>query len=263
MKLLYVGGDTVTIGMEICGAEAIAGTGALYAGSRNLTGSLARYPDIEISHMSALEAHARFPESASALAEFDALLLGDVGHDTIALYPDERLLRRSSNRVREIVRYVESGGGLVYCGGHFSYQGRYGYGRWGGTCLADILPVVIAAVHDDRVEDMEGIEGVVVRPDHLILRDLKWNTAPVFLGYNRVETRPGADLLMTAGGDPLLAAWSWGRGRVAAFASSPTPHWGACFIQWPGYAGFWRNVLMWASGAANMGQPGTDHGLEE
>jgi uncharacterized membrane protein len=263
MKLLYVGGDTVTIGMEICGAEAIAGTGALYAGSRNLTRSLAAYPDIEISHMSALEAHARFPESASALAEFDVLLLGDVGHDTIALYPDERLLRRSPNRVREIVKYVKNGGGLAYCGGHFSYQGRYGYGRWGGTCLADILPVTIAEVADDRVEDMEGIEGVAVWPDHPILRSLNWDAAPVFLGYNRVGPRDGADLLMTAGGDPLLAVWNRGRGRVAAFASSPTPHWGACFIQWPGYAEFWRNVLTWVADASIREQAGSGQGLEE
>lgn len=263
MKLLYVGGDTVTCGMEICGAEAIAGAGALYAGSRNLIRSLARYADIEVSHMPALEAHARFPESASVLAEFDVLLLGDVGHDTIALYPDERLLRRSPNRVREIVRYVENGGGLVYCGGHFGYQGRYGYGRWSGTCLADILPVAIREVSDDRVEDMEGVEGVAVRPDHPILRGLKWDTAPVFLGYNKVEPRRGADLLMTGDGDPLLAAWSRGRGRVVAFTSSPTPHWGACFIQWPGYAEFWRNVLMWAAGADGIMELETDHGSEE
>ena len=44
-----------------------------------------------------------------------------------------------------------------------------------------ILPVTIAWLLNDRVEDMEGIEGGGAWPDHPILRSLNWDAACVRL----------------------------------------------------------------------------------
>jgi uncharacterized membrane protein len=72
---------------------------------------------------------------------------------------------------------------------------------------------------------------------------------PFFLGYNRVVAKPEASVIMHAGADAFLAAWQFGKGRAAAFASDCAPHWGpADFLVWEGYAPFWGNLAGWLAG---------------
>jgi len=56
-------------------------------------------------------------------------------------------------------------------------------------------------------------------------------------------------LLQTAGGDPLIAAASFGKGRSVAFASDCGPHWAPPpFVEWAGYAPLWAQIASWAAG---------------
>ena len=71
------------------------------------------------------------------------------------------------------------------------------------------------------------------------------------LGYNRVAPKTKAEVLLTIGDDPLLAVWSYGRGRVAAFTSDCAPHWAPPeFLNWAGYRGLWVNLVRWLKAAA-------------
>jgi uncharacterized membrane protein len=70
--------------------------------------------------------------------------------------------------------------------------------------------------------------------------------APAFLGYNRLRAKPGAAVLLAAGDDPFLVLDAHGSGRVAAFASDCSPHWGpAPFTGWEHYARFWSGLVAW------------------
>jgi len=65
------------------------------------------------------------------------------------------------------------------------------------------------------------------------------------LGYNRVFPRNNCPVLLTVPetGDPLVAAGTFGRGRVLAYMSDPAPHWGCNFVFWEQYADFWLACL--------------------
>jgi hypothetical protein len=61
---------------------------------------------------------------------------------------------------------------------------------------------------------------------------------PPLTGYARVTARAEADTLLdTSGGDPVLASWQYGAGRVTALATQPV---GAGTAGWRGWTGYGR-----------------------
>jgi uncharacterized membrane protein len=104
------------------------------------------------------------------------------------------------------------------------------------TPLAATLPVEISS-YDDRIEEPEGITPVVVH-DHPVLKGVP-RAWPYFLGYNRFKAKAGTQLILSVGEDPFLVVGQHGAGRVAAFASDCSPHWGSPeFLAWPYYSAF-------------------------
>jgi uncharacterized membrane protein len=86
--------------------------------------------------------------------------------------------------------------------------------------------------------------------DHAIVAGIggRW---PALLGYNRLTAKPGADVVATVGGDPLIVAGSHGKGRAVAFASDCGPHWAPPeFVNWKGYTRLWPQIAAWAGGRA-------------
>jgi len=72
---------------------------------------------------------------------------------------------------------------------------------------------------------------------------IDWKEAPLLLGYNVTKLKPTADLLLaTERGDPLLATWRFGLGRVAAFTSDAKSRWASEWLGWPGYGQFWTQL---------------------
>lgn len=47
--------------------------------------------------------------------------------------------------------------------------------------------------------------------------------------------------------EPIFAHWQSGLGRSAAFTSDATSRWAANWINWPGYADFWKATMDWVS----------------
>jgi uncharacterized membrane protein len=108
---------------------------------------------------------------------------------------------------------------------------------------------------------------------------LPWNAPPGIGGFNEIQPKPDAHVLLTAvtfdvrqsAGEfqftknkewPLLVTGHYGSGRTAALATDVAPHWVGGFVDWGdrrviqevagdcievgnGYARFFRNLLAW------------------
>jgi hypothetical protein len=69
------------------------------------------------------------------------------------------------------------------------------------------------------------------------VRGIDWSAAPALGGYVVAIPKPRAEVHLRAPeGDPLLATWSAGIGRSAAFTSDYKDRWGAAWTGWAGAA---------------------------
>lgn len=196
------------------------------------------------NHLAARE----FPQTAEALAAYDVVMLSDIGANTLLLHPDTFV--RSvplPNRLVSLRDYVRNGGGLVMIGGYLTFQGIEAKGKYAGSPVEEALPVTLHH-HDDRVESPQGVVPHVGDPTHPILAGVsgEW---PALLGYNEVAAKPDAEVLVRVGGDPLVVAGTFGKGRSVAFTSDCGPHWAPPpFVDWAGYAPLWNGIANWVSG---------------
>lgn len=189
-----------------------------------------------------------FPLTADALARYDAVMLSDIGANTLLLHPDTFV--RSvplPNRLHALRDYVQNGGGLVMIGGYLTFQGIEAKGKWAGSAVEEVLPVTLHQ-HDDRVESPQGVVPVVTDAAHPIVAGVK-GAWPALLGYNQVRARTGATTVVTVGSDPLIVAGTHGKGRAVAFTSDCGPHWAPPpFVDWAGYAPLWNGIANWVAG---------------
>lgn len=246
-KILLVGESWVSSATHYKGFDQF-GSVTFHTGADPLVAALDG-SEFEITWLKAHEAAEGFPFEAEGLAAYDAILLSDIGANTLLLPPQVWLHSQTvPNRLKLIRDFVESGGGLLMAGGYFSFQGIDGRARWRRTPVEEVLPVTCLP-YDDRVEIPEGCSAVLDAPDHPVLAGIEgpW---PLLLGVNEVSLRPGAQLLASLpaeqGGHPLLVLGESGRGRTAAWTSDIGPHWlSPAFCAWPGYATLWKNLLGW------------------
>jgi uncharacterized membrane protein/Mg-chelatase subunit ChlD len=69
-------------------------------------------------------------------------------------------------------------------------------------------------------------------------------SSPPLLGYVATKAKGSASVVLQIGdGDPLLASWQRGLGRVSAWTSDATSRWSAGWVGWSGYVGFWGAVV--------------------
>jgi uncharacterized membrane protein len=203
----------------------------------------------DVDHLPNHLANEQFPLTPDDLKAYGAVMLSDIGANTLLLHPDTFVKSRQlPNRLESIRSYVSSGGGLVMIGGYLTFQGIEAKGRYAGSPVEAALPVTMRTV-DDRVEAPEGVEPVVTDDAHPITKGLpqRW---PVLLGYNQLTPRPDGTVLAKAGDDPLLVAWKYGEGRSVAFASDCGPHWAPPeFVEWGGYKRLWKQIADWVTGS--------------
>lgn len=201
-----------------------------------------------VEHLPNHLANEKFPLTPSDLSVYDAVLLSDIGANTLLLHPDTFTRSVSlPNRLLSIRDYVANGGGLVMIGGYLTFQGIDAKGRYAGTAVEEALPVTMLTV-DDRVETPEGTEAKVVDSGHPIVAGLP-NVWPKLLGYNRLTAKSNAKVVAMAAADPLIVAGTFGNGRSVAFASDCGPHWAPPeFVEWDGYARLWQQLVGWTTG---------------
>ena len=69
---------------------------------------------------------------------------------------------------------------------------------------------------------------------------------PDLLGHVVTSARPEADTVLLADakrGDPLLATWNFGLGKVTAFTSDATSRWSKAWLSWEGFTRFWTRQI--------------------
>ena len=249
-KVRLVGESWVTSAPPVKGFDQF-GSVTFHLGAEPLVAAL-KDSAFDLTYMPAHEAVNGFPTTLEGLSAFDAILLSDIGANSILLHPDVWLHGKTfPNRLKLLRDWTAAGGGLAMIGGYFSFQGIDGKARWRRTPVEDALPVTCLP-YDDRLELPEGFRARVTGPaDHPILQGLgaDW---PVLLGANEVVLRDGPDVEVLAtlpedqGGHPLLVTGRHGEGRTAVWTSDIGPHWlPQTFVDWPGYARLWTNLLGW------------------
>jgi uncharacterized membrane protein len=250
-KILLVGESWISSATHFKGFDSFGST-TFHLGAEPLVTALAD-SSFELEYMTAHDAVARFPFEREGLNSYAAVVLSDIGANSILL-PQEVWLQGKAmpNRLKLLRDWVYQGGGLVMVGGYLSFQGIDGKARWRNTPVEQALPVHCLP-YDDRIEVPEGFRPVLTVKDHPILRglDQEW---PLLLGANEVKLKQGIAFEMLAqlpdeeGGHPLLVTGKFGSGRSVAWTSDIGPHWlPASFSGWPGYAILWKNILTWAT----------------
>lgn len=241
-EVLFVGESWASIGFHLKGFG-IYTSGEYDEGGTPLIEAL-EGQGFAVTYIRNHEVATRFPRNRAELARFDVVVLSDVGADTFLLRPET--LKQSKilgNPLLDIAGHVADGAGFLMVGGYLSFSGFGGNACYQNTVIADLLPVEMLR-GDDRIERPEGVAPERAK-DHPVLAgiDGAW---PPFLGYQRLVAKPGGEVLLTSGNDPFLVLGRHGQGRVAAFASDCSPHWGTPeFVGWQHYATFWSQLAGW------------------
>ncbi len=99
-------------------------------------------------------------------------------------------------------------------------------------------------MHTGRMLREEPFEPRVAER-HPMIEGVDIEKAPPLLGYVKTMRRVSAQTpLLTDAGDPLLAHWRFGLGKVTAFTSDAKSRWGSLWVtRWPDYTRFWSQVL--------------------
>ncbi len=216
--------------------------------------SLRRIPEAEVVSQPSWELYHMSPEGFEERLKWaSSICFGDVETKCLMLHPD--FFTRGKWGDKPIVfpdrfdllkAWVEKGGHFHMNGGWLSFGGELGKGGWGRSRFKDVLPVECLQ-HDDLIESTAGYELRCAKPEHASVKGLDWKTTPPLLGFNEVKLRSGAEAIVEINhmGQwyPLFASHSYGKGRVTAWMTGASPHWGINFMKWHSYDRFWAQVF--------------------
>lgn len=240
-KVLLAGESWITHCTHIKGMD-IFNTCSYEEGSKWIISAL-KNEGFDVEFMPNHIAMNNFPFTFEDIDQYDAIMLSDIGSNTLLLNDDVFIKGRTCpNRLELIKKYVDLGGGLCMIGGYMSFTGIEAKARYGDTVLADVLPVTMLK-WDDRVEQGQGVTPIITSTNSRVFDGIVGNW-PVFLGYNKTIAKPNASVVATICDDPFIALSTYGKGHTAVFTSDCSPHWGTMeFVNWKYYGRFWSNLL--------------------
>lgn len=245
-KILLAGESWVTTATHIKGFDQFP-TVTFHRGADGFMDALKDLP-FEITWMPCHEAQTDFPSDVEGLNAYDAIILSDIGSNTLLLHPDTWIHSKPTpNRLIALEQYVAEGGGLAMIGGYYSFQGINGGARYHNTPVEAVLPVTIHP-YDDRIEVPQGLRPQAAG-DHPILAGIEGDW-PLLLGFNEVRAKPNAVVLAEAGDTyrnlPIVAVGEHGKGRSLVWTSDIGPHWLPNeALAWPHFARLWGQALDW------------------
>jgi Mg-chelatase subunit ChlD len=90
------------------------------------------------------------------------------------------------------------------------------------------------------------------------------NALPSLFGYVGTSPKDTAQTILgTHKGDPLLASWQYGLGKVVAFTSDATGRWAKDWVKWEDFSNFWSNAVQLTVGDMSASALNTQVQLEE
>ncbi|HET6486415.1 MAG TPA: NEW3 domain-containing protein [Spirochaetia bacterium] len=147
----------------------------------------------------------RRPHVLDQLLPMTTLLLTSDQHDAV-LTPQQ---------VASIIRFVREGGRLLFYCCWSAPWGRGFYDTFGSMAQSD-LPQTLPLHY--RRDILHAAAVRLTQTGERVFSSVPWGTIPAF-DYNAADLLPGARLLAaTPDGAPLIADWSFGKGRVLAIA---------------------------------------------
>jgi hypothetical protein len=145
-----------------------------------------------------------------------------------------------------------------------THLAQVGRGRYYFTEQPQNIPQIVFKEVDLSLKEAT-LEGTI--QPHLsavspLLNGFKPQDFPQIGGYGITVAKDAAvTALTTDEGDPLLAHWNYGLGRVVAYTSDVGTDWGKKWLSWDGFAQFWDQVLRWSmsSPQSHLVQPSVSY----
>jgi uncharacterized membrane protein len=198
-----------------------------------------------------LELATGFPKTRDELFSYRGVILGSIEASFF-----------SADQLRMLSDFVsERGGGLMLLGG----RRAFGEGGYGGTVLADAIPVEFSARRSDSLPAIEllprpTVVGALHPAVQIAATDslsvARWDSMPPVTSVNAwLRAKPGATVLLEGAPPeqsgprrPLLAYQRFGRGRVVALAAQDVWLWqmhASVAVTDSTHEVFWRQMLRW------------------
>jgi hypothetical protein len=129
----------------------------------------------------------------------------------------------------------------------------YGGGAFHHTTDPTTLPdLFVDELQEKKTEEKTMVEKdltPIPNPASPLLKGLANQAFPPVKGYVEAQAKAGARVDMTLRADgkrpPLLASWSYGQGKAAAFTSDANGRWSAPWVSWEGFGKFWTQTVRW------------------
>jgi len=143
--------------------------------------------------------------------------------------------------------YLTHGGNMLLLGG----KAAYGAGGVTGSGIDDLIPVVVEGTRFD-IEHIRNARLSLCGKHPIVAGMRPGKQATVCSYLHRAQPRPGANVVITAGGRPFLVVWEQsGGGRIACVLGAPygtdtmkPPP----FFAWDSWPALLRSVLQWLMG---------------
>ena len=194
-------------------------------------GGTVMMPAIEEAYYALLNVHTRTKH---------VLILNDGGAETGAY---ESLIRRMADdgiQVSTVLVGPRSGSTFL------SQIAGWGHGQFYTASSRFKLPEVIfkqpsSSLLDPFVESEMALEPVLTSQ---LTQGLALENAPLLRGYVKTEAKETAELLLRSKiGDPVLARWNYGLGRVAVLTTQLGGTWAEDFLNWPAAPNMMANLV--------------------
>jgi uncharacterized membrane protein len=129
---------------------------------------------------------------------------------------------------------------------------RDGLGRYYFTEQPENLPKIVFKEIDLATREATLLGAVQPHIATLspALNGFRPQDIPQLSGYDITQSKDDATTaLLSDAGDPILAHWQYGLGRVLAFTSEAGQGWGAQWASWSSFGTFWNQAVRWTMGS--------------
>jgi Mg-chelatase subunit ChlD len=126
---------------------------------------------------------------------------------------------------------------------------KIGFGRYHFTNKPQDIPNVTLAEAQSAGSQavVRGSFAPIQQEPSPIMTGFDPTQLPLLEGYDYAETKPDAQqVLMSPRGDPILATWQYGLGRVVAWTADDGTDFATAMRGWDGYDAFFSAIVRWA-----------------